>query len=442
MENSKIAILKAKINELIKQKAAVQEELLCGMIDSLTAKAKEEILSKEIIEKKKLLVQEAHIGKRGNLLSMGKYNEQKGLYIVKCVNGKQLTSVSEEGLLDAMMEYYGLSLASPLVKDIFTRAMEKYDRKHPDANRTSLNHRIAYRRFIQSEFANKDIRKITLDWLEDYTLSFLKSKNVKIDAFGTYKTLLNLIYEHAIFEGFINQNIAKNIKREDYARYCDQSLKHRKSEDVLLSNDEELQVIDFMYQKIENGCRTYGYSPYAFMTLLHKEFGCRPDELICIKWTDIDFERKNVYIERQQLEKRNPRKFEVVEYTKNERGVSKGGRIIPLSNTAIQLLELLKEYKNRENITSDWLFSDREGNILRKSNYCDFVRESCIKLGIKSRGTYAFRRGLSAKMEMNGIPASVRAAILGHSIETNLKNYTFAQRDYLENVRNAMNTLN
>lgn len=439
MENSKVVLLKVKINELTKQKAAVQEELLCGMIDTLTAKAKEELLSKEIIEKKKLLVQEVHIGKRGNLLSMGKYNEQKGLYIVKCVDGKQLTSVSEEGLLDAMMEYYGLSLASPLVKEVFTRAIEKYEQKHPDANRTIINLKCDYRRFIEKEFATKDIRKVTLDWLEDYTLAFLKSKNVKVTALRAYKTLLNLIFEHAIFEGFIIENVAKGVKLKDYARYCDQSLSHRKSEDVLLSNDEEQQILDFMYRKIEKGCITYGYSPYAFMTLLHTQLGCRPDELICIKWSDIDFERKNVYIERQQLEKRNPRLFVVVEYTKNERGVSKGGRIVPLSNSAIELLELLKEAKNRENIFSDWLFSDREGNVLRKSNYCDFVRESCIKIGVKSRGTYAFRRGLSAKMERNAIPASVRAKILGHSIETNLKNYTFAPVDYLETVRNVLN---
>lgn len=439
MKNSKIVMLKAKINELIKQKMSVQEEVLYGMIDTLTAKAKEELLSKEIIEKKKLLVQEVHIGKRGNLLSMGKYNEQKGLYIVKCVDGKQLTSVSQEGLLDAMMEHYGLSLASPLVKEIFTRAIEKYEHKHPDANRTVINLKYDYKRFIEKDFATKDIRKITLDWLEDYTLSFLKSKNVKVSALRAYKTLLNLIFEHAIFEGFIVENVAKGVKLKDYARYCDQSLSHRKSEDVLLSNNEEQQILDFMYQKIEKGCTTYGYAPYAFMTLLHTQLGCRPDELICIKWSDIDFERKNVYIERQQLEKRNPRLFVVVEYTKNERGVSKGGRIVPLSNSAIELLELLKEAKNRENIFSDWLFSDREGNVLRKSNYCDFVRESCIKIGIESRGTYAFRRGLSAKMERNAIPASVRAKILGHSIETNLKNYTFAPVDYLETVRNVLN---
>ena len=34
-----------------------------------------------------------------------------------------------------------------------------------------------------------------------------------------------------------------------------------------------------------------------------------------------------------------------------------------------------------------------------------------------------------------GISVADRAAMLGHSIETNLKHYSFAQKDYLENVR-------
>ena len=34
-----------------------------------------------------------------------------------------------------------------------------------------------------------------------------------------------------------------------------------------------------------------------------------------------------------------------------------------------------------------------------------------------------------------GISAADRAAMLGHSIETNLKYYSFAQKDYLDNVR-------
>ena len=40
-----------------------------------------------------------------------------------------------------------------------------------------------------------------------------------------------------------------------------------------------------------------------------------------------------------------------------------------------------------------------------------------------------------------GISAAARAAMLGHSIETNLKYYSFAQKDYLDNVRALLDSV-
>ena len=40
-----------------------------------------------------------------------------------------------------------------------------------------------------------------------------------------------------------------------------------------------------------------------------------------------------------------------------------------------------------------------------------------------------------------GISAADRAAMLGHSIGTNLKYYSFAQKDYLDNVRALLDSV-
>ena len=39
-----------------------------------------------------------------------------------------------------------------------------------------------------------------------------------------------------------------------------------------------------------------------------------------------------------------------------------------------------------------------------------------------------------------GISAPDRAAMLGHSVETNLRHYSFAKKSYIEDVRNRLNT--
>jgi len=282
-------------------------------------------------------------------------------------------------------------------------------------------------------FANKDIRKVNKDWLEDYTLTLVQEKNLRVSALKNYKTLLNIIFEQAISDDFVNENIAKAVKVKDYTPYCNQSLAHRKTEDVLYSEKELEIIFNDMWDKIERY-----YCPYAYMVLLHAELGCRPDELVCIKWCDIDFVNGFVSIERQQLEKRHPQSFYVVEYTKNEKGVSKGGRIVPLSTRAIYILKKLETNKKELSITSEWLFSDKDGTLLKKKGYFDFNNALYKKYGFRVHGSYAFRRGLSANLESKGIPPSERAAILGHSVETNLKHYTFAKSDYLDRVKTAM----
>lgn len=435
MNQNRILALKKSLNITMQDLGAVQEELACGMLDLLTAEAKVEILRKDILQKKKLLIAEVHVGKRGNPLSMGKYNVTKGLYIAKCSDGKQVTSVSEEGLLDAMMVHYNLSLDSPKIKDIFMRAIERYERKHPDSNLTIKNYHTDYRRFINSDFSNTDIRRISRDKLEDYVLDYVRKYHIKVSTLRNFKTLLNLIYEQAILDGFITENIAKSIKPKSLYQYCDQSLAHRRAQDVLFTEKELALIFDDMQDRLERY-----YCPFAFMVLLHVELGCRPDELICLKWSDLDcIEGKEVvWISRQQLEKRNPQSFYIVEYTKNEKGVSKGGRIVPLSTKAKEILEKLQTQKKKLGIESEWLFSNKEGILLKKKGYFDFFNALKKKHSL-NLSSYAFRREFNFRLEKAGVPVSYRAAVSGHSPETNLKNYTFAGHDLLDVVSNALN---
>lgn len=427
-------MLQKSLFDLEKQINDVQIDLENDIIDVLTALDKVNILKKEIFEKKKLLIKEVHIGKRGTPLSMGKYNEAKGLYIVKCADGKQVTSITQERLLDAMMQHYGLSLNSPLVKDVFDRALSRYQVKHPDKSKTVYNYLGDYKRFINNAFQKMDVRKITVDFLEDYSLSLICENNLKVKAFTNFKTLLNLIWEQAIREGLTHENITKRVKVTDYTEYCDQSLAHRKPEDVLYKESDLEAIFKDMWARIDRY-----YAPFAYAVLLHYELGCRPDELICIKWSDINFIEGFISIERQQVEKREPKQsFEVKDYTKNEKGVSKGGRLIPLSTKAVEVLEKLKAKKEELGIESEWLFTDRKGKLKTKKGYFDFIRDTRKKYTFKTHSSYAFRRGLSAKLESKGVAPSERAAILGQSVETNLKHYTFAKPDYLDRVKAAM----
>lgn len=150
------------------------------------------------------------------------------------------------------------------------------------------------------------------------------------------------------------KNIFFQLSGKSLIQYCDQSLAHRKSDEVLYS-EKDLEII---FSDVQEKIKRY-YSPYSYALLLHAEIGCRPNELICLKWSDIDFENELLYIERQQIEARYPKpSYRVVDYTKNEKGVSQGGRIVPLSSKALEVLLQLKAEKEALGIESDWIFTN------------------------------------------------------------------------------------
>ncbi len=68
-------------------------------------------------------------------------------------------------------------------------------------------------------------------------------------------------------------------------------------------------------------------------------------------------------------------------------------------------------------------------------------RRMCIRYGFIVRNNHALRMSLNSNVLLPlDISVADRAAMLGHSIETNLKYYSFARKGYLEDVRNRLNT--
>ena len=60
-------------------------------------------------------------------------------------------------------------------------------------------------------------------------------------------------------------------------------------------------------------------------------------------------------------------------------------------------------------------------------------------MGLKAFGNHAFRRSFNSNVLIrNGIPETTRAKLLGHSVETNLRHYSYENREYLDEVRKIL----
>ena len=128
--------------------------------------------------------------------------------------------------------------------------------------------------------------------------------------------------------------------------------------------------------------------------------------------------------------------YYLVPYTKNEKGKSEDGREFPLTRKIKKLLAELKVKQDELGIVSEYIFCHEDGEWIKTDAYITFLRRLCRSLDLNVTNNHALRMSLNSNVLIpKGVSVADRAAMLGHSIETNLRNYSFAQKDYLDNVR-------
>ena len=132
------------------------------------------------------------------------------------------------------------------------------------------------------------------------------------------------------------------------------------------------------------------------------------------------------------------RNLHSLEYTptKNEKGISEDGRQFPLTAEIERILTELKSKQEELGIESEFIFCNKDGRWMIEEAYTSFLRRLCRSLGLNVTNNHAFRMSLNSNVFIPlDIPATGRAALLGHSVETNMKYYSYSQKDLIETVR-------
>ncbi len=180
-----------------------------------------------------------------------------------------------------------------------------------------------------------------------------------------------------------------------------------------------------------------GYYINGYAMLFAVLTGVRSGELCALQWKDIEDECIHIHAQQLSDEKEDGGTlYYYVPYTKNEKGVSEDGRDFPLTKKIKALLSEIKEKQNARNIVSEFVFCHEDGEWIKTDAYETFLRRLCRSRGFDITNNHAFRMSLNSNVLIPmGISVADRAAMLGHSIETNLKYYSFAQKDYISTVR-------
>ena len=233
-------------------------------------------------------------------------------------------------------------------------------------------------------------------------------------------------------------------------------LEFAKENDVILSNPckksvksdigkpsgkKEALTIDVQRKFLEHIKGNSYENQYRFVL----QTGLRTGELIGLKWSDIDFKKRILKVERS-MEYR----YKVGEWRVGEPKSKSGYRTIPLTNEAIRILKEQKRKNSKIDIISmewaDIVFLCGKGTPVKNSTYDSNLFKICDKAGINRFSMHVLRHTFATRcIEAKMLPKTLQK-IMGHSnIGITMNLYVHITEDEkqkeIDMVANALNVV-
>jgi integrase len=277
-------------------------------------------------------------------------------------------------------EWTGLAKVKKVRQTTFSEAFSDYLEEgslifKPSTVRT---YQDIFKAHLSKEFGHVPVTQITRERILQFQKKLAEAGKSPTRN-NNVTNLLRTILKSCVDKGLLNDNPCEKVRRL-----------REEGADIDPFTLDELQLA---LQKIDEH-----YRP-IFTTLAWT--GMRPNELKALRWTDIDWQRKEIRISKG-----------IVRGEESTTKTKSGKRVIPIHPEVSRALETVRE-RSLANL-SGYLFTSKKGQIL--SHHLDGIwKRALLKANIRHRPSYQLRHTWASMALESGESPSWVAKMLGHA---------------------------
>lgn len=340
-------------------------------------------------------------------------------------NGKYFYGKTEKEVKEKVKKYNKDNSHLSSNKSYFTDFMREWlfnIKRNQIKQRTFDNYEIYYNMFITNytDYTISDVQLCSLDSkvLTKYFNSL--AKNYSMSSIKKAQTLITQCLDYAVDEDLIEVNPMNKVKLPSQ-----DIIKKKKKEVPFLSYNDMKKLYNESNRVQEKGYKINGdvgdlvYGNNAKIIVLIMYTGLRISEALGLKWKDVNFNNKCIYVNRnlssvkdRDNKKNNGNKYKYIETTVKRESSE---RIIPLCNRAYEVLEYLHK-NNKKNSNDDYVCLNKDGNIVNQRNVTRTLNAMLIRgnCDVQQCGMHTLRHSFGSYLVSEGVDIATVSKLMGH----------------------------
>lgn len=368
------------------------------------------------------------------------YLEKHPYSIWEGKNGKWYTKIPDEErgtilrkrrtkkeIEDVVIAFWKEKEENPTLEEIFRQWISKKVEYKEIQKGSADRYETDFERFfVQSGFAEKHIKNISEDDIEEFVRIQIAHNDLTMKSYSGFRILVRGIFAYAKKKKWTNISITEFFGDLDISRNTFRK-NIKDPENEVFSEDEVPIIVDYLKNNM---------TIWNLGILLALQTGLRVGELSALKLSDWD--NGNILkIRRTEVRQKdeNGKNILIVrDFTKTESGM----RSVILSDGGIETLKMIQHI----NPSGEYLFENNQGKRIRGNTFNKRLDIVLKKLGMHHRSIHKARKTYGTMLIDAGCEDSLVMNQLGHSsIETSRKYYYYSNRTQnhqMEQIKRAV----